>query len=282
MSALTHFLVPASLSQLGERQKEITENVTSRLLTEGTFLHPSSVVNFYIPEITPKVVLRDVFLSDRRLPVRTTTYTAQEAYLVQDQSGPKLVMVNGLAQQHTLETKQLVTTNFADFSYDISALVESDEATRKEIKHRSTWDLLGRSSQVAQDAGAPVGWVVYEGHGRIAQALITIVFALVGFATLLLGGYSRFGIWRQIMVAFVLLIALEMAKGAVTDPVRANADLWPLIYLPLAVGTALAVILLRLAATPLRWRRVTAGPYIYILPASFSGCFSVFSRCFLC
>ena len=41
MSLLTHILVPASLQQLRLRESEIAQNVTSKLLTEGAFLHPA-------------------------------------------------------------------------------------------------------------------------------------------------------------------------------------------------------------------------------------------------
>ncbi len=259
MSALTQFLVPLSLVQLAERQKEITENVTARLLTEGTFLHPSSGVTFYIREITPDGVLRDVFLSDRRSPARTTSYTAEEAYLVQDDSGPKLVMVNGLAQVHDAPDNKLVTTNFSDFSYDIGGLVDRDTPQRRAVKHLPTLSLLTNSRQVAQELLVGRGWVVYEGHGRIAQALMPVVFSLIGFAMLLTGGFSRFGVWRQILIAFVILVFLEMVKSAITEPVRNDADLWPLIYLPALIGAVLVAIMLRLAARPLQWRRKAAA-----------------------
>ncbi|MBQ07686.1 MAG: LPS export ABC transporter permease LptF, partial [Roseobacter sp.] len=38
MSVLTHLLLPLSNGQLSEREAEISQNVTARLLTEGTFL----------------------------------------------------------------------------------------------------------------------------------------------------------------------------------------------------------------------------------------------------
>lgn len=258
MSALTHVLVPASLTELDDRQNEITENVTARLLTEGTFLHPTSGVTFYIRQISPDGVLRDVFLSDRRSPTRTTTYTAAEAYLVQDMTGPKLVMVNGLAQQHTLSTDQLMTTNFADFSYDISAIINPTATPRVDIKQISTYRLLTQSADISAQTGQNAGRIAYEAHARFAQALICIVFAVIGFAMLLTGGYSRFGVWRQILIAFFLLVFLETLKNAVSDPVRQNADLWPLVYLPIFVGAILALLVLKVAANPIRWRRRAA------------------------
>lgn len=258
MSVLTHYLVPASLLELGKRQQEITANVTARLLTEGTFLHPTSGVTFYIREISADGVLRDVYLSDRRSAAATTTYTAQEAYLVNDTSGAKLVMVNGLAQQHDTASDQLLTTNFADFSYDISALSEATTEPRKDIKHIGTLALLTRTDTIAEATGRRTGDVLYEAHGRIAQATVCIVFAVIAFGVLLLGGFSRFGMWRQILIAFVLLILLEAAKTTVVDPVRKDANLWPLVYLPTFIGAVLAVLVLRISAGPFRHRKGVA------------------------
>ncbi|SFK59546.1 LPS export ABC transporter permease LptF [Shimia haliotis] len=258
MSVLTHFLVPSSLLELNKRQNEITANVTARLLTEGTFLHPTSGITFYIREISNDGVLRDVFLSDRRSPTATTTYTAAEAYLVNDATGPKLVMVNGLAQQHDTPSDQLLTTNFADFSYDISALSTNEATAPKGIKHISTRKLLTQAELVSEQTGRPLGDITYEAHGRIAQATVCIVFAIVAFAVLLLGGFSRFGMWRQILIAFVLLIVLEAAKTTVVDPVRKDADLWPLVYMPTLLGAVLGAFLLRMASGPLRVRRQAA------------------------
>ncbi|MFY0619402.1 LPS export ABC transporter permease LptF [Shimia sp.] len=255
LSALTHFLVPASNAELTDRQKEITENVTARLLTDGTFLHPSDGVTFYIREINQDGVLRDVFLSDRRQSDRTTTYTAAEAYLVQDDTGPKLVMVDGLAQFQRQNTDTLMTTNFADFSYDISALVDPQSAPRRSIKHYPSWAIPGHMDVISEETGESVGRITQEFHARFAEPLTCLVFALIGFAMLITGSFSRFGVWRQILIAFVLLVLLETLKNAMADPVRDTPALWPLIYVPTALGFTTAIGLLYLASNPVNWRR---------------------------
>ncbi len=257
LSALTHFLVPASLAELTVRQKEITENVTARLLTDGSFLHPADGVTFYIREITPDGVLRDVFLADRRASARATAYTATEAYLVQDETGPKLVMVNGLAQLYVPGTNQLMTTNFADFSYDISAMIDPQSETKLSVKHLPTWQIVPGLSDVALELDDTLGRVTQELHARFAEPVTCIVFSLIGFAMLIFGGFSRFGVWRQILSAFVILVFLESLKNVVSDPVRQNADMWPLIYLPSALGLLIALALLFFAANPISWRRVS-------------------------
>ncbi len=67
---------------------------------------------------------------------------------------------------------------------------------------------------------------------------------LIGFASLLVGGFSRFGVWKQIVGAVVVLVLLKLVEGGVSEPVRANPSVWPLIYLPSLIGFGVAAALL--------------------------------------
>src|SRR6056297_1210687 len=202
MSILAHLLIPNSLSQLRLREDEVSRNVTAQLLTAGEFLHPAPGITFYIREITPDGELRDVFLSDRRTPGSAVTYTSSRAYLVQDPGGTRLVMVAGLAQNIRREGNRLFTTHFDDFSYDISALVSNDAINLNKVAFASTFDMLRAPGAVAARTGTDIGLVLSELHGRFTDALMCIVAALVGFCTLLVGGFSQFGVWRQVLMAF--------------------------------------------------------------------------------
>lgn len=259
MSVLTHVLVPVSSEQLTVRQKEVTENVTARLLTEGTFLHPTAGVTFYIREITTDGVLKGVFLSDRRDVAEVSNYSATEAYLVNTDSGPKLVMVNGLSQVFLAQDNRLFTTNFSDFTYDISGLIGKPKSKKRRIEYISTPELLRDPQAISTETGVPLGWIMEEAHSRFNRPLMIIAAALVGFSTLLLGGYSRFGVWRQIVIAFVLLVLVEMSRTATIDPVREDPAMWPLIYAPTLFGLALSVALLWLSAHPLHIRKRMAS-----------------------
>jgi len=257
MSVLTHLLIPASHGQLELRKAEVTRNITARLLTEGEFLHPAPGITFYIREITPEGALRDVFLSDRRDARNTVTYTSSEAYLVREAGGTKLVMVGGLSQVLRRDGQQLFTTAFDDFSYDISSLISRRDDALDEIAFAPTLALLSAPHAAAARSGSTLGEVALEVHGRMTEALLCICAALIGFATLLVGGFSRFGVWWQILGAFVMLVGLKLIEGGVTGAVLANAALWPMLYLPALTGGALSVCLLTLAANPglLRPRR---------------------------
>ena len=259
MSALTHFLLPASISQLAVREAEVSRNVTARLLTEGSFLHPSTGVTFYIRQIDTDGTLNDVYLSDRRNPAQVVTYTGTRAFLVRNDGRANLIMVDGLAQRLDVASRTLSTTEFADFSYDISGLVKIDDEKERSIRAIPTLELIQTRDAIAARGVYSAGQLAEELHLRFARATICIAVALIGFSALMLGAFSRFGVWKQGLLAFVLLIVLEGLRGVVSKPVLRDADLWPLIYLPTGIGLLLAALFLRFGARPLWPARLRRG-----------------------
>jgi len=251
MSALTHFLLPASINQLEIRETEVSRNVTARLLSEGSFLHPAPGVAFFIREIDPDGTLRDVFLSDRRDPDQSVIYTGAEAFLVRDGDRANLIMVDGLAQRLDMNSKTMSTTVFADFSFDIASVLKKNSSNRRSIRSLPTLELLTDRAGITQKDGYSEGHLVEELHLRFARAGICVAVVLIGFSTLLIGGFSRFGVWRQAFFAFTLLILLEVLRGVVSEPVIVNPALWPLIYLPMLIGFGVVALFLQLAARPL-------------------------------
>ncbi|HAC50336.1 LPS export ABC transporter permease LptF [Sulfitobacter sp. HI0082] len=254
MTVLSHFLVPMAQGQLKQREAEISRNLTARLLTEGTFLHPSDDVTFYTRAIDNDGVLRDVFLSDRRKADEGVIYTAAEAYLARNGDSTTLIMLSGMAQRLDTERNRLATAKFRDFSFDISPLVSSGDAIDPSVSAMVTPDLLWNWGEVAAQTDTTAGVVAEELHGRFAQPLFCLVAAMIGFATLILGGFSRFGVWREAVIAFGLLIAIDGLRGTMVVQIRETAALWPLAYLPSLIGAVLTLAMLWQAAHP-RWIR---------------------------
>lgn len=236
MSLLSHALVPIASQQLAEREVEISKNITSRLLTEGEFLSPANGVTFYTRSVDQDGVLRDVFLSDRRNPKQRMIYTASEAYLVRNTSGTSLIMLDGLAQRLIEETFSLSTAKFQDFSFDITSLIKTEKQIVERLPYETSNHLLTDWDGTVERLGVSRGMVAEELHSRFARAAFCLVTALIGFATLLVGGYSRFGVRREILFAFVLLVALDSMRGSISGPVLVNAGMWPILYAPSMLG----------------------------------------------
>jgi lipopolysaccharide export system permease protein len=259
MSLLMHFLVPLSSAQLSLRQSEIARNITARLLTPGTFIEPIPGVTFYIRDITPGGELNDIFLSDTRSSEDQVTYTAARAFLVRQGDRTQLVMIDGMVQTLRLSDQRLFTTRFADFSYDIGDLIAATSRSGRRASHLSTWELLRPTPELVAETGTPAARLMADGHDRFSQSLLGTVAALIGFATLMVGGYSRFGVWRQIVAAIGLIVVVKALETAGLNAARADARLWFLTYLPGIGGLAIVWFLLFWASRPYLFkRRITA------------------------
>lgn len=262
MLVLTHVLAPISVRQLNIRQAEIAQNATARLLREGQFLTPTDKITFYIREITPEGELRDIFLSDSSDPDQDVIYTATQAFLVRSDTGPQLVMIDGMTQTLDLASTKLVTTSFDDLAYDIGAMIRVPDVTRRSVKELSTPELLFPTEAGLAETGSSAGALIVAGHDRTAQALQATVAALLGFSTLLIGGFSRFGVWRQVVGALFLIIFVKMTETLVAGTLRDTAELWPLIYLPTVVGLGMVWFMLFWSTRPGLFRRKTTRGHL--------------------
>ena len=259
MAILMNVLVPASRAALAVRTAEIAQNATARFLTEGRFMHPATGVTLFIGEITPSGELRDLFLADDRAAADEVTYTAARALLVRDGGGPKLVMIDGMVQTLDRATRRMAVTRFADFTYDLGGMIEGVGRAGRTLDELSTAALLRPTPALIAETGETRAAFLFEGHSRIAQPFLATAAALIGFAALLLGTFSRFGLWRQILFAVLLLIGVQLINTGTTGIALRDASAWPLAYAAPLAGIAAAGTMLWAAQRPRR-RRAAAAP----------------------
>lgn len=255
MAIISVFLRPASVDQLERRESEVAADVTAQLLNEGEFMHPVPGVTVYIGRIDLDGTLREVFVSDRRDRANPATYSSTSAYLVNNGSGVHLVMVDGLALRLNRAGRTLASTRFEDAAYDISELTRKSDLGQRSIEAISTVELLGDLDTLAAQEGHSIGQLVDELHQRFSWVAICVAVAMVGYATLMLGSFSRFGLWPQIFGAFTILVLLEGVRGFVSPLVIGDPQLWPLLYAPAALGVIVSGLFLALAGRPLIRRR---------------------------
>ncbi|MEX0284783.1 MAG: LPS export ABC transporter permease LptF [Paracoccaceae bacterium] len=251
MAVITTVARPASIQQLDLREADVARDVTAQLLNEGNFMHPVPGVTFYIGRIDLDGSLHDVFLSDRRDPAQVVTYVGAQAFLVRGEAGANLVMLDGMAIRHDRQGNTLSTAVFEDLSYDVSSLADRGPIRSRNVRGLPTLALIFERDRIQEEFEFSDGVIVEELHERISWATICVAVALVGFSALTLGSFSRFGLWPQVLLAFLLLIALEGLRGSVSPMVLASPSLWWLLYLPSALGIGVSLIFLRLAGRPL-------------------------------
>ncbi len=264
IAILAHVLVPASMARLNAKEAELAEAAASRLLVPGAFQDPIDGVTVYVREVRDNGELRDMLLSDRRDPELETTYTAQRAYLIQDDDGPKLLMFDGIAQTWDRPRDRLSTTRYTDFTFSLADMIRPPQSQRLDPRQVGTWALLTPTVALQEATRRNPARLVRDGHVRIAESTLTPALCVMGFAALMLGTFNRFGLWRQLVLATFLVVVVKLADNAAADVARSGPGAWPIVYAPTALAGGFAIALLTignsrigrgLARLPALWRR---------------------------
>ncbi len=262
VAMLVHSLVPLARARLADRQAEIAQNVTAQFLRAGSFQYPVKGVTLYIRDIKDDGRLVDFFLEDGRDPNEDITYTATEALVVRTADGPRLVLMQGMVQSLSRAggRQSLAVTRFSELAYDLATLINPEASRKRDLRTYSTRQLLQPDAALLEATGATPAAARAEAHERLAKPFQAPVAAMLGFATLLIGSYSRFGVWRQVIWAVVALIGVQFLQTAAESQVARDPDQWPLIYISPLVGAGVGVFLLWLAARPRRLCNKSRAP----------------------
>lgn len=243
LGLLMHVLMPLSRAQLAERQSQIAENVSARFLRAGEFLQPVDGIVVFIREITAEGKLVDLFLSDARDPDRRVEYNSSSALLVPRETGPVLVMLEGVALVHDGVDGRMTTISFTELTYDVGALIGVDSRAT-DVRELPTSALLSPDAAMVAHMGLDLADIRFELASRFSQPLLAVVTALIGFAALYLGQFSRLGAWRQILGAIVALALIQLVANATAGVALQNAALAGLAFVPVGLGLATVATML--------------------------------------
>lgn len=244
MAILTNVMVPLSNTALRERNAEISQNATSRFLKDGQFMTVTDGVTLYIRQVTQNGELLDIFIADDRNPRARVTYTAERAFLIKSDLGPKLLMFDGMLQNFDEAQRNLSITHFSDLTYSVSLMARAQDQSQRSAFEVMTWEMLRPSQDLMNETQATQKTLQFAGHYRLSWPLSAAAAGLIGFSTLLLGAFSRFGLWRQIMGAVVLLIILY-AVDIVASTLKPYG--WVLAYAAPCLGLVMVLTILQIS-----------------------------------
>ncbi|OOY09505.1 LPS export ABC transporter permease LptF [Thioclava sp. F36-7] len=261
MALLVNFLVPAAKARLAERQQEVAQNLTAKFLTEGTFQHPAPGISIYIRRISDLGELQDIFVSDSRSAQTSTIYTADKGVIVKTETGPKLIMFSGMAQTLRKPSDRLSVTRFSNFTYDIGSFLKAGKARAPKIDEMTTPRLAAMMAGTdldatpgAESAKAARDALRLELARRITQPLLAPIAALIGFSALMMGTFSRFGMWRQMSLAIGGLIVVQVLQNAAETSSGRDPSLWPSLIAPTLGGIVMVLFMLWWSGRPRRIR----------------------------
>jgi len=246
---VSHFLIPKTNSILLNRQNEVAASLNAKLLRVGSFIHPQNGITFYIGGISNSGVIEEVFVLDERNRNQEIIITSKSGYLITNNNNPILVLKEGIVQNYDVKRKNLSTIHFQDLSYDLTSWsVKKRLSKTKLLFTYSSLELLKDPASVSILSDSSPTKVLEELHSRTLTPFLALIAALIGFSTLMIGSYSRFGSSKQIALGIIFLILIKISETYANELMLKSQGNWFHLYLPILIGLSIFSILMLLAS----------------------------------
>ena len=215
--SLNAYFLPESYRLFRELQWDVRFSYSNVLLKEGTFNTLSS-----------------------RNPGRPQTWMAARGGLVETNSGPHVVMVEGTVQEVNRKTNRHSVLYFDRTTLDISGTEEKGGVRYREPRERLIQELL----DIEQDkfvSSRDLGKFQMEAHKRLSSPWLAMAFALIGLGCLLAGTITRRGQRNRIGIAVGLVVMFQASTMGLENLCARVPTLMPLIYVNIVVANLLAI-----------------------------------------
>lgn len=242
LAIITTLLAPLGARTMRERTAEVRSDIASALIQDGRFMHPSAGLTVYIREANGPGDMRGVLVHDARDPDSAVTFNAQRGALVKAESGPRLLMFDGLAQRIDPKTDSLSLLKFDKIGYDLSEFVSDPADRKRKPAEYFFYDLIWPKDpdMTARDYGR----FISEGHEQLSAPLYGFAIVVVAALAMLRGSFSRRGYLGRMVIATVLGVGLRVIGLGLQNVVKGTPELWPTMYIPPIAAAIIAVWML--------------------------------------
>ncbi|MSP67460.1 MAG: LPS export ABC transporter permease LptF [Alphaproteobacteria bacterium] len=247
--AVALYLMPASYRTFKDLQVSLRSDLSSVLLHEGVFNTLTPDLTVYVRERGSDGVLRGVLVHDAREPSRPISMMAERGAVVQTETGPRFVLVNGNRQEVRKPDGQLSLLYFERYTLDLGDFVELPRDRWREPRERFLHELFHPGDSA--DDRLQSRRLITEGHQRLAGPLGNLVLALVGVAATIGGTFNRRGQTQRLVVGTAAGLAYLGLGISLTGLVMNYPAMLPLLYLlPIGAASVAGYIMLRSGTHP--------------------------------
>lgn len=240
MYVLILLLQPIAITRLGNQIQSLRQNAAAALLREKQFMHPIDGVTIYIRESSNIGEISGLFLHDQRDLNYPSTYSADQALLLQDEDELRLVMSHGSLQRHDRRADTLNAVDFEQFVFDLSDLVKPlDQRNRAPIEYKVP-ELLNPQGIIDSGGNRDVATYMAEAHNKIALPLLGLVLPMIAVSLMLSAKYKRSGFGARITLVALLGLLTIAFTLMIKTWVIANPDAYLISYLPAALACIFA------------------------------------------
>ena len=226
--AVSLYFLPASYREFKDLQFKMRSEYSAVLLQEGVFNTLGEDITVYVRNRTEAGDLQGIMVHDAREdpPV---TLLAERGAIVESETGPRVLLVDGSRQSVDRDGGQLSILYFDRYTVDITQIKQAVTDRWRQPEERYLHNLLRPGDSQADQRYASE--LIAEGHRRLQFPLYTLAFAAIGLASVLCGEFSRRGQAKRIAGGVAAVAVAQAGQLALVDLTIRMPQLAPLGYL---------------------------------------------------
>lgn len=241
---LSLYLVPISRSQMDFRTEMISKDIISKLISDGSFLHPVKNMTIFVSSVNTNGELEDIFIHDQRSKDRDLTYVATRAVLVKENEKSHLILFNGLLQTLDIKSNTLSHIGFESLTYKLAQLNSTEEKQMSNIDNYGIIELLKADQTLQKLLKKSKSRLQFEAHDRLLKPLHCFLYVLLSAVIMCIGSYSRFGLVPQIFFSILIVLGFNILTTNGLVLLRKDSSNWIFGYLPVILGFIIFYLLL--------------------------------------
>ena len=241
---LTLFISPFSIKTFKELQWDISSDASQIILKEGAFNQIGKGLTVYVEKHLDEGGLGGILVHDKRDKIKSITFMAEGAKIVENKGTPKVILINGNRQELTRGSGDLSVLYFDEYLLDIG-LNKIDAGTRfTDNRERPTYELFTMLEKNTISS-KQFREMRVEGHQRFTNPMLNLTLVLIGLVFILKGGFNKKGQKINISLAVATMIFIEGTYIAFSNLATNKLSLIPLMYLVTFLPIIISIFLIR-------------------------------------
>lgn len=235
--ALTLWITPAANRGLVALQYKLRDSYAVFLAHPGSFNDLAEGITFYANKRGPNGSLQGILIHDVRqseIPVTTMATTGQ---VINSNGQPHMIIFNGRRQEFDRATGKISELIFDQYVLDLDAMRNSSNTRSTDPREQNFSELLNPSPDMLRARG-PLSRFHGELHARLATPFLSLTYAIIGVASILIGSFNRRGMSGRILICASAII-MTQAGYMTLNGVVARDEHWAFVMYMLACLPAL-------------------------------------------
>ena len=236
------FAAPIIEKKFYEIEWQVKNDISHLMFREGEFTTIDDNLTLFITSHSKDGSVEGVMINDERNPKTKNTISAEKGIIIYTDSGPRIVLINGIRQEINNKTLQFSTISFDRYSVDFT-IAQSKKKRSNSYRAQTLSDLLNADKNPNLSPAEARRFVV-EGNKRLLNPLYNFIFSLIACIGLLIGNFNRRGQGKIICISILAMVLLEVNDLIFGNLAAKKIYLLPLYYSNYIVPTLICFYML--------------------------------------